>query len=490
MRPQSLPPPPLLDQQQSSSGVRSANSSASKDPQPAAALEIGSIFGRYRIIERLGTGGFGQVFFASTRGVGGEGRACALKVIHPHLADDEMFKNMFEDEANLASAVDHPNVCRVFDSGEVDGKAFIAMDYICGEPLSAVCSALHQPDQPMDSTLRHALAAEVVAQAASGLHAAHEALGPDGLPLSIVHRDVALANLFLRYDGYVEVLDFGISRARLRSTRTQQGILKGRLSGMSPEQLRGSPLDRRVDVWGLGIVLYELLCGRSPFRRSTQAATLMAVVQPLSPRPRQVDRSIPPELENIVLRALATECEDRYATARDLEADLRKFLRGVGVGGPSMLSDALRALRPGGQAVHQRRLRKARQEAPGVRRPDPTEVMPRERRGPPSAVSGAAWLLAGALLTGLGLFIGLTITRAAMPYDQAVPLPPASETVQPAAEPKATTEAGAPTAPMAPREQAPATTPTTTTEGVAPEEARAADGAQESEPAVGAPATP
>jgi serine/threonine protein kinase len=272
--------------------------------------------GRYRISVELAAGGMSHVYLARAEGPGGFEKLVALKVIHRHLANHPDFVAMFLDEARIVSRIDHPNVCHVFDFGCDGGTYYLAMEYLVGEPLSRVVRAEHASRAPTPHL--GALVAKVVADACEGLHAAHELRGSDGRPLEVVHRDISPHNLFVTFDGVCKVVDFGIARARDRVHDTTTGTVKGKFAYMAPEQLNGQVVDRRADVWSMGVVLFELLTGRRLFRRESDGATATAVLHSAIPRPSELRPGISPDLDRIVLTALEREPEKRFATTREL----------------------------------------------------------------------------------------------------------------------------------------------------------------------------
>jgi serine/threonine protein kinase len=284
--------------------------------------------GSYRLCFELSAGGMASVYLARKRGAAGFEKLVALKRTHPHLARERKFVEMFLDEARIASLIDHANVCSVFDFGETDGLYFIAMEYLVGEPLSRVGHMLTVAGHPTDRA--HAVRiARVLADAAEGLHAAHELRDIHGKRLEVVHRDVSPHNLFVTYDGTVKVVDFGIAVARDRLHQTASGQVKGKFPYMSPEQLRGSAVDRRADVFSLGVVGFELLTLRRLFKRPTEAQTITAVLNEEVPPPSTIASGLPPELDAIILRALARDPDDRFPTARELSRELNRFVAGT-----------------------------------------------------------------------------------------------------------------------------------------------------------------
>ena len=278
--------------------------------------------GRYSLCFELASGGMASVYLARVEGPAGFEKLVALKRIHPHLRSKADFVEMFLDEARIASRVNHPNVCSVFDFGEADGTHYIAMEYILGETFGRLGRALARRDDPRAV----GIVARIVADACEGLHAAHELRGDDGKLLDVVHRDVSPQNLFVAYDGTVRVVDFGIARAAGRIHETQSGTLKGKLSYIAPEQAKKLTLDRRADIWGLGVVAWELLCGRRLFKRESEVDTIMAVMTDDIPPPSSVRPGIPKELDAIVLHALARDRDARYPTARAMGRALNRFI--------------------------------------------------------------------------------------------------------------------------------------------------------------------
>lgn len=304
-----------------------ATPSAASEPSATRTMRPDAVaapkrLGRYVLTHRLASGGFATVYLGVVTGPGGFEKVVALKLLHEHLAQERSIADGFLDEARIAAAIHHSNVCTVHEVAEVDGQLFLAMDLVIGESFSAILRSGAQRKQP---ALSPELVAYVLAEAAEGLHAAHEAVGPDGEPLHIVHRDVAPSNLFLGYDGHVKLLDFGIAKATGRLQKTQTGTLKGHFAYMSPEQLLGRS-DRRSDLFSLAIVGWELLTGRRLFRRKTDVETMMAVQQCIVMPPRELVDTVPEALERILLRALSPSPDDRQASCAELARELREWL--------------------------------------------------------------------------------------------------------------------------------------------------------------------
>ncbi|HET6582569.1 MAG TPA: serine/threonine-protein kinase, partial [Nannocystaceae bacterium] len=283
-------------------------------------LAPGAVVGRYVLGRRLARGGMAELFLAKARGVAGFEKPCVLKLVLPHLADDRGFAEMFLAEARLASTLDHPNVVHVADIGEVGGEYFFVMEYVHGRDVRALLRA--QPGAlplPAALTIAHGIA--------EGLHYVHEHRDADGKFLGLVHRDVSPSNVMVRFDGCVKLVDFGIAKATEQRNATRTGVLKGKVHYMSPEQCEGHAVDRRTDVFALGILLYEMTTGRTLFAGANDYYVMSRIVRGIYARPREVDPTYPEMLERIVLRALSRHPADRYVSAQALQLDLEAFAR-------------------------------------------------------------------------------------------------------------------------------------------------------------------
>jgi serine/threonine-protein kinase len=271
-----------------------------------------------------------SVHLARMDGPGGFQKWVAIKRIHPHLVEDDQFVDMFLDEARIAAGINHANVAQVFDLGKDDNTYWIAMEYLHGEPLREIMRRAEEQRMLISPDL----AARICADAAEGLHAAHELRGKNGQLLGLVHRDVTPHNLFITYEGYTKVVDFGIAKVADRLSQTRAGTLKGKLAYMSPEQVRGAEVDRTTDVFALGVVLWELTTNQRLFRMDTDLDTLEKVQACIVPPPSTIIRDYPVELESVVMKALAKRKQDRYATAREFSKALQNYLlrRGAFVG--------------------------------------------------------------------------------------------------------------------------------------------------------------
>jgi hypothetical protein len=229
---------------------------------------------------------------------------------------------MFIDEAKIAGQLAHANICQIFELGRIDGAHFIAMEFIWGKDLLQIQNRLRKLKQTMNA----AMASFIVAKVCEGLDYAHRKKDPMGRPLEIVHRDCSPQNVLISYAGEVKIIDFGIAKAASRSSRTMHGVLKGKFGYMSPEQVRGLPLDRRSDLFALGTILYECLTGERLFQGDTDFATLEKVRNVDIIPPRQLNPQIPDEVERIIMKALARDVDDRYQWCSEMLADLQRFL--------------------------------------------------------------------------------------------------------------------------------------------------------------------
>lgn len=277
--------------------------------------------GGYELIRRLACGGMAELFLARRPSIANFDRLVVVKRILPHYINAEQFVSMFLDEAQLMSTLQHPNIVQVQELGhDVSGYYFV-MEYVRGVDLRKLlrdCSTRRRR-----IPLAHAL--RMVVDVAAGLHAAHTALGADGASLGIVHRDISPANVIVSYDGTSKLLDFGVAMAKRRRSQTLAGVRKGKVRYMSPEQLRGEPLDARSDIFCLGIVLWELTCGRPLFTGHNEYSVAEMVLQREILRPSQVVSNYPLELESIVMSALERDRASRTVTARDLQLALEYF---------------------------------------------------------------------------------------------------------------------------------------------------------------------
>jgi serine/threonine-protein kinase len=295
--------------------------------------------GRYTLYFEIGAGGMASVFLARESGPAGLARWVAIKRIHPHLGRETRFVEMFLDEARLAARISHPNVTQLYELGEAEGTWYMAMEYLHGETLSALARALWRSGE----MIPWPICVRIAAQACEGLQHAHDLAGDSGEPLGLVHRDVSPQNLLVTYAGIVKVMDFGIAKAAGKISQTNTGALKGKVSYMSPEQVRGRPVDRRSDVFSLGVVLWELSTGRRLFKDESEFESMRRVTEAEVRPPTELGARIPQELEKVILRALSREPDDRFPTAAQMQRELELIIAKRGyVVGSSELSTLMR----------------------------------------------------------------------------------------------------------------------------------------------------
>jgi serine/threonine protein kinase len=282
--------------------------------------------GKYRIIRLLATGGMGEVFLARQEGPAGFSKPAVVKRILAHLAREPGFVQMFLDEARLAAMLSHPNIVQIFELGEVDGTWFIAMEYLHGRSLKAIRKQAQNQGRPVDPVQ----AARMMSNALAGLQYAHHALGQAGEPLNIVHRDMSPDNVMVGFNGVVKVLDFGIAKASSAITTTRTGTVKGKYAYMAPEQVLSEPVDPRTDVYGVGVVLYELLAGTRPFVANVEAALINLILNAQVPPLSEKAPHVPPALSAIVMKALERNRADRWASAQEFSDALEGFIASCG----------------------------------------------------------------------------------------------------------------------------------------------------------------
>ncbi len=280
--------------------------------------------GKYQLLKKLATGGMAEVFLARSEGARGFAKTVVVKRILPQFVEDARFVEMFLGEATIAAHMNHPNVVQVFDFGEADGQYYLAMEYIDGPNLRGLDKALRMKGQQLSI----AQACRIVAFAAEGLQYAHDLLGEDGQPFNLVHRDISPDNVMLSRSGAVKVVDFGIAKPTTGIHQTRSGMVKGKLAYMPPEQLAREALDRRTDVFALGVVLFELVAGGMPFNAESEVSIIQAIMD-RNPFQRLAERvrDVPAALDGILAKCLAKNANDRYPSMKALQADLEAFLQ-------------------------------------------------------------------------------------------------------------------------------------------------------------------
>ncbi len=287
-------------------------------------MDLPRPFGPYTLQRRLAVGGMAEVYVAKAKGIGGFEKLVAIKVIHPRYSEDDHFVQMLVEEAKLSVLLTHVNVAQTFDLGCIDDTYFIVMELVEGaDAYKLLKRAAERPAQvPLD------LCAYIASEMCQGLDYAHRKRDMTGAPLRIVHRDISPQNVLVSFAGEVKIVDFGIAKAALRSANTEVGVIKGKYYYMSPEQAWADPVDHRSDIFSTGIVLHELLTGRMVYEEDNLPKLLDRVRKAEIPRPSKLRPEVPPELDEIVMRALAKHPEERYGSAHDFGQALTQFLYG------------------------------------------------------------------------------------------------------------------------------------------------------------------
>lgn len=283
--------------------------------------------GRYELLVRIGKGGMASVYLARVRGEAGFARLYAIKVLHPHLASDRQLVDMLLDEARIASRLHHPNVVSTVDVGSSEGRTYLVMDYVEGPALDRLLRRTpeHRPPERI---------VPLVVDALRGLHAAHELRGEDGASLDLVHRDVTPGNVLVGVDGAGRITDFGVAKARARLTKTREGVVKGKAGYIAPEVLLGKAIDRRADVFSMGVLLWNALTGETLFETGDLASTLRALLEADVPPPSTVGLMPPPIFDAPILMALARDPRHRHESALEMAGALSDTLAMQGGGAP------------------------------------------------------------------------------------------------------------------------------------------------------------
>ncbi len=290
------------------------------------------VVGRYALLGELASGGMATVHFGRLIGPVGFSRTVAIKRLHAQFAKDPEFVAMFLDEARLAARIQHPNVVSTLDVVALEGELLLVLEYVHGEALAQLLRTARKAKQPLPLKIVAAIASGML----HGLHAAHEAKSEHGEPLGIVHRDMSPQNVLVGVDGSARVLDFGVAKAVGRVVNTREGQLKGKLAYMSPEQVHSGSVDRRTDIYAASIVVWEVLTGRRLFDGDNEGLLFSQVSKGASKRPSEVVPDLPPDLDAIVMRGLAREPKDRYATAWDMAVALEEA---IGLASPRQVGE-------------------------------------------------------------------------------------------------------------------------------------------------------
>ena len=301
-----------------------AGEAATKNEEPGLGEKaLPRRFGKYTLLRRLAVGGMAELYLALQQSVAGFEKLIVVKRILPQLASDRSFVEMLLQEARIAATLTHPNIAQVYDVGVAEGDYFIAMEHVHGEDLRSVVRQMrhkHVRAFPLEHTLA------MVMGCCKGLAYAHDRRDLDGEPLEIVHRDISPQNVLVTFTGDVKIVDFGIAKAR-SSQDEEDEQLKGKVPYMSPEQAQGLPLDARSDLFSLGVMLFELSTGKRLFKCANEQETLQRIVRGDYPRPRDINPSLSPRLEEIILKTLKVDRDQRYSSARDMQADLEALIR-------------------------------------------------------------------------------------------------------------------------------------------------------------------
>ena len=274
----------------------------------------GQRIGRYVLYDRIASGGMASVHFGRVVGPGGFARTVVIKRLHSHLVEDVEFASMFLDEGHLAARIHHPNVVPTIDVASLEGELLLVMEYVRGESLSRLLSSLRNHGEPIPPEVLSSIVLGVL----YGLEAAHEAKSEQGNPLGIVHRDVSPQNIIVGADGLTRVVDFGVAKAAARSHSTRDGKIKGKLAYMSPEQLRRQGVDRRADLYAVGVILWEALARRKLFAAEDALAVMHAIVNDPVPRLLDAAPGTSPELSGIVDKAISRRPEERFQSALEM----------------------------------------------------------------------------------------------------------------------------------------------------------------------------
>jgi len=306
-------------------------------PIDARSLPPGTRLGRFALGSRIARGGMAELYLARTDTGDGFEKLVALKLVLPQYKDDAVFLEMLRNEARLVAALEHPNIASVYDLSSDRGEHFIAMEYVHGRNVAEI---LDRADGPLPL----ACALALVGPACEAAHHAHDSTDARGRAQALIHRDISPSNVLVRYDGVVKLVDFGIAKATAHTRATHTGTVKGKMGYMSPEQCLGGDLDRRTDVFALGVLLYELTTGRRLFVGGSDFAIMNAIISGEYVRPSAVDEHYPEALEGIIVRALASDRENRFPSARAFRSALLEFETSHGIDtSPTVLADWMAA---------------------------------------------------------------------------------------------------------------------------------------------------
>src|SRR2546421_7090783 len=290
-------------------------------PEAAASSDVGTYFGKYFLMKKLAAGGMGEVFLAKQQGPAGFQKMLVVKKILSHLTESKEFVEAFLGEARLAAQMNHRNIVQVFELGQQTGAYFIAMEYVQGKSLRDLIDPTMRRKEKIPAELCRSLAEQIC----DGASYAHNLTDMAGRSLNLVHRDLNPQNVLISYGGDVKIIDFGIAKSELSTVKTQAGVIKRKFGSISPEQSLAKKLDKRSDIFAIGISLYEMLTGINPFQKANIVSTLEAVQRYDPPAPSRVDRAYAP-FDPIVAKALAKDRDRRYSDAAEMHDDLRRVM--------------------------------------------------------------------------------------------------------------------------------------------------------------------
>ncbi|MBW2702483.1 MAG: serine/threonine protein kinase [Deltaproteobacteria bacterium] len=296
--------------------------------------------GKYQLIKRIAVGGMSEIYLSSQGGLHGFERAVILKRIREDLDAEQEVQEMFLDEARIAACLKHANIVHLYDVGRDNGVAYLAMEYIFGRDLMQVAERARLVDMQLPVWF----VLKVMIDSLAGLHYAHEVAEFEDKKLKVIHRDVSPQNIIISFDGVSKILDFGIAKAEARMNKTQAGVLKGKYAYMSPEQVRGKPMDHRSDQFSMAVVFYEILTGTRLFQRDTDYSTMEAVDQCEIPPIRVLRKDVPRRLVRVLRKATRRNPKRRFASCKDMEQALHKLLRGSPVEQTMQMSAFMRDL--------------------------------------------------------------------------------------------------------------------------------------------------
>jgi serine/threonine-protein kinase len=379
--------------------------------------------GRYELIRHLASGGMAQVYLARANGLGGFARHVVVKAMSAQRQDDEAYVRMFLDEARLAAMLHHQHIAQVYEVGcGDDGTYFLVMEYVHGVTVRAVLEAAHN----RGAKLPLELGVSVAIASAAGLHHAHECCDLDGRPLGIVHRDVSPSNVLLGHDGSIKLIDFGIAKANQRTTHTATGCIKGKTGYMAPEQARGYAVDRRTDVFALGVLAYELTTQSRAFHAPSQFETMQRTLRGEVKPPSQVVPGYPRELEDVIMTALEVDPDERFQDAEAMRSALDHVARELAL--PTGAATVIHAL----DGLFERRsepwMGPTVEEPTPIVNSDPSIVIV---PAPPVRIppTPPARVALGTVRIDLGHAAHESIDLTTRPFERALPPPPASDTL-------------------------------------------------------------